>query len=346
MTIVTSNAKRCAPLIRFDRRDSPAEPFPTIVELCPRDADRLAELASRITACARYDTEASLNQARDLSRQVPDPVFEALSTFHPVGAVLLQHLRVGPLPQTPRDNSQGLARHSLLAKQQLIMSSLLGDPICYEAEGHGHLVQDMVPNRKLAFTQSSQGSEVELESHTEQAFSPFRPDVVTLAALRGDLSAATYLLPASALLENLPAADVERLCQPRWTFEIDESFRASVPDPDEMRGPWPILCRDANDPDALAMTIDLDMAWGISRRDQELLERLVPLYRRHRQAIVLRAGDVLFFDNRTNMHGRSPFSPRYDGRDRWVSRGFITRDLARSASARPGGGRVVAARFS
>lgn len=48
--------------------------------------------------------------------------------------------------------------------------------MAYEAEGNGNLIQDMVPNPKLAMTQQSQGSKVELEAHTEQCFSDHKPD--------------------------------------------------------------------------------------------------------------------------------------------------------------------------
>ena len=54
----------------------------------------------------------------------------------------------------------------------------------------------MVPSRESARTQTSLSSEVELEVHTEQAFSVLRPDYLSLACLRGDPNAHTYLLRA------------------------------------------------------------------------------------------------------------------------------------------------------
>jgi alpha-ketoglutarate-dependent taurine dioxygenase len=32
-------------------------------------------------------------------------------------------------------------------------------------------------------------------------------------------------------------------------------------------------------------------------------------------------------DNRKTVHGRKPFTPRYDGRDRWFQRVYLQRDL-------------------
>ena len=47
---------------------------------------------------------------------------------------------------------------TFFAKQMGAISHLAGTMIAYEAEGNGNLIQDMVPNPKLAMTQQSQGS--------------------------------------------------------------------------------------------------------------------------------------------------------------------------------------------
>ena len=52
-------------------------------------------------------------------------------------------------------------------------------------------------------------------------------------------------------------------------------------------------------------------------------------------------GDLAIVDNRVTMHGRSPFTPRYDGRDRWLQRTFAFSDLRRSRALRPGDGAVL-----
>ena len=86
---------------------------------------------------------------------------------------------------------------------QAIVNSMLGDMVAYEAEGAGRLFQDMVPNPELATRQQSQSSKVELECHTEQAFSRLCPDWISLGCLRGDASAATYSMSVRTLLDAL-----------------------------------------------------------------------------------------------------------------------------------------------
>ena len=56
-----------------------------------------------------------------------------------------------------------------------------------------------------------------------------------------------------------------------------------------------------------------------------------------------RAGDLLIIDNTVAVHGRSPFTPRFDGTDRWLQRTFVVSDLAPSAADRRG--RVITTHF-
>jgi L-asparagine oxygenase len=44
----------------------------------------------------------------------------------------------------------------------------------------------------------------------------------------------------------------------------------------------------------------------------------------------------LIIDNAVAVHGRSPFTPRFDGSDRWLQRTFVISDLAPSAADRRG----------
>jgi alpha-ketoglutarate-dependent taurine dioxygenase len=60
-------------------------------------------------------------------------------------------------------------------------------------------------------------------------------------------------------------------------------------------------------------------------------------------SLVLKAGDFCFIDNYLAVHGRGAFTPKYDGRDRWLKRVNVTRNLrtARAAGACGPGRRVI-----
>ncbi|MEU7228064.1 TauD/TfdA family dioxygenase [Streptomyces chrestomyceticus] len=57
---------------------------------------------------------------------------------------------------------------------------------------------------------------------------------------------------------------------------------------------------------------------------------------------VLEAGDLIVVDNRTAVHGRTAFRPRYDGQDRWLRRCFAVADLRPSRAVRTPGSQVCA----
>ncbi|NAZ85808.1 oxygenase [Kineococcus sp. T90] len=324
----------------------PPTAVPTLREVGPAEREQLAALGERVTAHPVHEPERFCRQARALVREVPAAVVERLWEFErdgsDSGVLVLRGLETGELPPTPADNAGGLGGATLLGRQQAVLSHALGHVLGYAAEAHGHLLQDMVPNRRLAATQQSQGSRVELEAHTEQCFSALRPDYVVLGCLRGDADAATYAFRGAELAAHFEAEDLLELHRPLWTTLVDESF-ADFLDTREVRGPFPILSGDPEDP---VLLVDQDLMHGITARAQALLQRVLEVYVAHRSAVVLQAGDVLFLDNLRAMHGRSPFAPRFDGTDRFITRGFVVRDLRRSRSARPGGQRVVQASFS
>jgi hypothetical protein len=83
---------------------------------------------------------------------------------------------------------------------------------------------------------------------------------------------------------------------------------------------------------------------GTDSEAQRALETLAAAVAEHHTGVVLEAGDLLVVDNALAVHGRTPFTPRFDGSDRWLQRTFVVADLAPSAGERLG--RVITTRFS
>jgi L-asparagine oxygenase len=326
-----------------------SELAPGMLVLSTQERQTVAALAEEVNASPSEDAEQFCRQARAAAAALPERLARVLDRFEEVGSangiLVLRGLTVGELPATPPNNTHHLGERTLVAREQAVVNHRLGEMIAYEAEGHGRLFQDMVPNAASARSQTSLGSGVELEFHTEQAFSPMKPDYVSLACLRGDPQARTYVLSARRLISLLGQAERERLREPLWTTGVDESFRAHGGSfvAGDVRGPMPILEGALDDP---LIVLDQDLMRGTSPEAQDLLNEVIRLYPAHRDTHVLEPGDILLLDNLRAVHGRSPFAARFDGRDRWIARTFVVRDLLRSADARQGGGRVVAAQFS
>ena len=321
----------------------------TDVVVTPREADELTKLAMYLTAHPGDDPEAFCKEAKQAARRLPNRIAEALQDFrrggNAAGRVVFSGLPTGLVPPTPPDNSAHIGELTLLARIQALFSEFLGDMVAYEAEGGGRLFQDMVPSRAAATAQTSLSSAVELELHTEQAFSILKPDYLSLACLRGDPAAHTYLFVAADLLAHLSPEELAALREPRWTTGVDESFRMGGQRfvYGDVRGPMPILSGGDDDP---FIVLDQDLMRGSDAASQQLLERVLALNGDLRQAHVLAPGEILILDNARVVHGRSIFRPRFDGTDRFVVRSFVTSDLRRSRHARPGDSRMITARYS
>jgi alpha-ketoglutarate-dependent taurine dioxygenase len=67
---------------------------------------------------------------------------------------------------------------------------------------------------------------------------------------------------------------------------------------------------------------------------REMLNALSETLAKAEQDALLAPGDVLFIDNNRAVHGRRPFTARYDGTDRWLKRISVSRGLRRSRDAR------------
>jgi len=247
---------------------------------------------------------------------------------------------------TPPINTESVGSTTLLARLQAVLMSLLGEMISYEAEGGGRLFQDLVPVKNMETKQTSYSSNIELEIHTEQAFSELRPDILSLACVRGDEKAMTYILPVERILENLHSnEDRLLLLQPMWEMGVDLSFQVNghVFLQGMVRGPVPMIRHLDTFPRPL-LTFDQDLMKGTTTESQKIIPKIVDIYHQHRTTYCLKSGDILFLDNRCAVHGRSSFQPIYDGLDRFLIRCFATTDYEKSRHAREG--RMVRAIYS
>lgn len=306
-------------------------PQQTLFELTPEQSAQIRLAAEQITADPITDPDEFGRQCLTASFDLPTELRAAVLNFSDVGSdsgvFVVRGLYVDEdLIDTPTDNTQALGARTFFAKQMGAIAHLAGAMVAYEAEGNGNLIQDMVPNPKLAMTQQSQGSKVELEAHTEQCFSEYKPDYVVLGALRGDPEAFTYAYSARKFTEHFTEDELRKLREARWMTQIDDSFKPFIPDPNAVRGPYPILTGPVDDPYIL---IDQDLMHGVTKESQELLDKVVQTYIAYRDGVNLQAGDLLLLDNPRAMHGRSQFTPRFDGKDRFIARGFVVRDRRR-----------------
>jgi L-asparagine oxygenase len=324
-----------------------------MIEWTNKEKENIVLLAKQITADPSLDPDLFCRESKVVSTQLPNSVLETMRHFalsgSPSGIFVSDFqsfLTEEITPDTPNTNQGQIGSHTLLAKiQSLLIHAMNADMMAYEAEGYGHLFQDVVPIKAMAENQTSNGSHKELEIHTEQAFSKLRPDILSLACLRGDTNALTYILPVSDIVDHLMDFQKDLLFQPLWRTGVDLSFKLYGVEflEGDVRGPLSILEGSKEDPQLI---FDQDLMTGITEEAAAIVHSIVDIYYTHRRSHCLKPGEILFLDNRRAVHGRSPFFPKYNGMDRFLIRCFAVLDYEKTRYARDNDGRVVGAVFS
>ncbi len=319
-------------------------PKVTVVTMGADESASIGRIAQNLRdhAGGRVDDADWISAAGESWEETPAALRRAVRAFRrdsgPCGVLLLRGLPLGsdPLPMTPGVNNSVQRAATCPAAVLMMVASGLGDPAAFRAEKSGALVQDVVPVRGKETSQSNAGS-VSLLFHTENAFHPHRPDYVLLNCLRADQFGVAGLLVVSvrALLPSLSAPTSEALWAEEFSTEPPPSFQAGT---GASRAPHAILHGHREDPE---IRVDLGATRPLTRRAEEAFAELRSRCETSAQSLHLSPGDLAVVDNRTVLHGRSAFTARYDGYDRWLQRTFVLSDLRRSRTYRPQDGHVL-----
>ncbi|MGW6916286.1 TauD/TfdA family dioxygenase [Kitasatospora sp. NPDC054939] len=298
-------------------------------------ADRLAAAGSRMIDDPRW-----LEDARVLSCLLPVRLREVVRRYRhdpgEDGLLILGNLPVdeGALPETPTVAESVERVATVPAAVATLVGLQLGEVIAYREEKSGALVQNIVPVQGREFSQSNAGS-VPLELHVENAFHPHRPDYVGLLCLRNDHTgtAGTLVSSIRRALQLLSPEDKHVLNQPRFVTAPPPSFQSGDATPVHA-----VLDGDIADPN---VRVDFSATTPLDDDAKPALERLRDAFLEVSDSLVLQSGEMAFVDNRVSIHGRTAFTPRYDGRDRWLHRTFVHLDNRRTRSHRAGNGAVL-----
>lgn len=262
--------------------------------------------------------------------------------------------------RTPEHWKTKPPRSAVLEEEILLvlLGSLLGDCIGWSTQQDGHIVHDIFPIRGHEGEQLGSGSEQLLWWHTEDAFHPYRGDYLGMLCLRNPDDVPTTFAAVHGLERFLTPEQIRLLCEPHYTIRPDEShLKKNKSDAREVEGTLEAAysrIETMNEaPEKIAILggdpkspyIRLDPYFMDPVQDnpaaQAALDALVKAVDTILEDQVLRQGEICFIDNFKAVHGRKPFVARYDGRDRWLKRINIARDLRKSRPARSGAGSRV-----
>jgi Fe(II)/alpha-ketoglutarate-dependent arginine beta-hydroxylase len=294
------------------------------------------EEASEVTAAAARlrgspygepsDVEAFILTSLAVMRALPLTVLQGLlelrSRRDHRGVVLIHGFVLDAGIPTPPDWT-GVSAKARSDSEGILIGTmlLLGEPFAFGTQQGGRLVQNILPVKGMESSQTNAGSMVFLEWHVEDAFTPWRGDFVGLLCLRSSSDA--YTAYASVEDLELPVSVREILFERRFVVVPDEAHvgleaaegkKVSVLYGGESR---PYIRYDP-----LFMNPDAD--------DSEAADALRVLgdeVARRAQLVKLEQGDLLIIDNHRVVHGRTPFTPRFDGTDRWLQRLSVQSDF-------------------
>ena len=289
----------------------------------------------------KRDDETLVQTARqtvELPADVRDAVLAFRADSTPQGWLLLRDLTVGDVPATPPEPTAATPKSNTSELLLVAIAALLGEPVGYEPEHGGDMVQNLVPVRASSGRQTSTSSRIALKFHTEAAFHPHRPKYLLLLCLRGDTNAQTTVASIHDALPHLSAHAIDTLFQPRFRCAVDESYLHGRRN--SLGAPSAVLSGNRSNP---AMVFDEDLMVGTDVEAERALHELGAVLAANHAAVALAAGDLVILDNDVVVHGRSPFEARYDGTDRWVQRIMVVSDLAASAADRVG--RMITTEF-
>jgi L-asparagine oxygenase len=318
-----------------------------IIDFNKKEIDVLVNLAKSLKTSPSKYPDLFCVEAKRLADKIPGRIREHLIEFSKRGSksgfLLLRGLPVDLSVPTPTNNNERVGETTNLAKIQGILMESISELVAYEAEGYGRIFQDVVPVQAMAKDQTSVGSNAELEIHTEQAFSRLRPDILSLACLRGDVNAKTYILPVGSIMSHMTPEEKYLLRLQLWKTGVDLSFKLHGQEfiEGDVRGPMPIIHGEEEDP---FLRFDQDLMYSLNEFGIHLLKKIVAIYYEVRGQHNLMSGEIILIDNNRAVHGRSPFFPRYDGSDRFLVRCFGTFDYEKTAHARKG--RTISAIYS
>nr|WP_262387240.1 TauD/TfdA family dioxygenase [Streptomyces sp. TRM49041] len=301
------------------------------------DAATVEAVAREILHAAdgRVDSPEFVAAARDAWDNLPAPLRQEIRRFRrhsgPCGRLLIRGLPVGDESRPTPSTADSVQREASVAAAILLMVACgLGDPAAYLQEKSGALVQDVVPVPGREEFQGNAGS-VLLSFHTENAFHEHRPDHVMLLCLRADHEgvAGTRTACVREVLDLLSPAARKTLSLPEFTTEAPPSFGAGS------KGALhhPVLGGSWTDPD---LRVDFAATRATTEEGATALAELGALFEQVSTTSELLPGDLVIVDNHVTAHGRTAFTPRYDGRDRWLQRTFALTSLRRSRGQRPG----------
>lgn len=219
------------------------------------------------------------------------------------------------MPPTPRDYTPQIEKKTYQSEAVIAAASLeLGTLFGYK-ETSNHVMYDIYPVCGYEESSSFVSSKKRLAFHTDGSAHPLiSPDYVMLYCIRNEPRAVNLIVSLSDILRRLSASTFAALKTASFSHLISQN-----PTRHHVK---PILTEVEGE---LTVTYDEENVIGIDNESQQVLEDLNGLMYELAQEVPNRTDSLLIVNNKQALHSRTSFTPRFDGRDRWVKGAFVTK---------------------
>lgn len=300
------------------------------VEVDQATSNALRDALARGVSSPYANAQRAIPEAVRIFQTHMDPKILALLERFVIdpGSVSALHLHGLPidseLPVTPVDGLDVEGKRTYVSEGVLIgIGRILGHPYAFKDEKQGQLIHQVCPVQKSANSLSNEGSLADFKMHVENSFSEHRPSNLLLLCLRGDTNhtAMTRIASGRAIASRLSPEHLEVARSPEFRVMCPASFGHRVfSDPlaifsgprqfEELRMDLPEFSEALTD----RATATYDAIQTLMSEPGVVKE------------IDMQPGHALVLNNRKISHGRTVFTPRYDGTDRWLQRMYIISD--------------------
>jgi hypothetical protein len=274
--------------------------------------------------------------AHDLPVRIRKTIYE-FKIFESAEILVISDYQIDDLliGETPKEHKvsgslEKIGRYEML---HVLFASLLGECFGWTTIQHGHIMDDVMPVSEHRHLVASSGFNSLFDLHSEDAFHPCAGDYLGLLCLRNPNKVRTIF--SSILPSDLNKKSIAVLFEPR--FIVGANVAQKVP---EVVSPSPIFFGNRETPYIHINFNSTESSQG-DFEAEEALKDLKSTLIRNSIKISLQPGHFYYIDNYRALHGREPFKPNFDGRDRWLKRLYISSSFRRSAAFRRGPGERV-----
>lgn len=268
-----------------------------------------AETNTRLAATFAAQLSHPVGQTADwASVALPYGLEEFAAHGNSVGAISISGLAI-PFDLDRADTARLSAYHDHVLGW---IAARLGFPYGYATQANGELITNLIPRKEEAAEQVGVGAVDGLTWHTEDAHFEHNCDLIVLLAVRGDAAAATLVSQVDASL--LRSSTLDTLQEPDFTISSDDASTGFY------SARHAVLRPDTSTASRFRLRYDPMFTQVPSEHHTAALHDLTGWINASYHSFTLGDGDILVIDNRTSVHARSKFTPRYDDTDRWIKR--------------------------